>query len=500
MRLNSPISLKDTITSEVQLPVLYPVPTSREHDPYLKNVFPSGFNAISVRHGASKDKYYLETMSLKSKSIIASISQAKSSKSEVFASRQKHPYSISEWAKGDRKSADQNYNSCTDDDYADVAGAYFREVSRCSNLTDTIVDLPDGMDPLLTIQGQQSSAGVGGNPGRRATMAQEKVLLSTSVLPCMHPLRSNMKRGLKVSSTTRPTASDVSIKRVPAPARAKDVQPVVAPKLLADTIVVQLYEFKEMFGALNVAETAAAGKKFRISSALSFQGIRSLVFQNFHELRESGMDRLGINSVSNNSSWLKDEAAVTEVALHYYSWDTKAWRPVRHKTDWSTAKLSALECSAPLQLTYTIILRSVTKKGPLACFESPSTDAASQQMSMKTRARMVFSDSPTKLAQWESPPSPCPVQRVSSIEDDDGVSSVEGISRVSVTVSVRSLRSPGESCDESISMPLSVPLTLASQYRPRTSTFVPSPQRLPMLAKQAELALALEQRLMLHRK
>lgn len=481
-----------------------------------------------MRYGASKDKYYLESISLKSKSFASSISQAVSSNTMQGNSKQKHPYSISEWAKGETKADDDFFRSSNDDDYADVAGSYFREVSRFSHITDSISDLPDGMDPSLVIQPciptqQSSTSQTSGRFSNKYSRqgGQERVYLSTSILPGVHPTRPNMKRSLKVSKSKR-TSSAVTDAKQPAARVAsgisRAVQPLVAPKLLDDTMLVQLFAFKDMFGGRSVAETAAAGTKFRIYSNLSFRGIRTLILQYFHS----------------TSSAPVDEKSMTEIALHYYSTETQSWRPLRHKTDWSTAKLSALGSDSPLQLTYTIIMvpANASGKGLLSGFEIPASntssafaaastasstatsEAHSQQTSLRTRARMVFAE-PSSKPSAETPEegpatAPSTAEAVAATvtgpgagsgpgfsDDEDDMSSVGGVSRVSVTVSVCSLQ---HSTDDSESAPISLPQTLGSPYRLKAGSYSQPPHKGPVPAKQAELALALEQRLMLHRK
>ena len=129
---NNSVSSQLRLVEDSAPPVFYQFLNKRENDPYLKNVFPAGFNTSINRDSAS--------------SIIPKSLLLKSEKSS-------HPNSKSytSWTLGDESKPPSPIMHKNGDEYADVAGMYFREIDPNQRHDDAVLYRDFEIDTSLNV-------------------------------------------------------------------------------------------------------------------------------------------------------------------------------------------------------------------------------------------------------------------------------------------------------------------------------------------------------------
>eukprot|EP00607_Mallomonas_marina_P008548 CAMPEP_0182417718 /NCGR_PEP_ID=MMETSP1167-20130531/2151_1 /TAXON_ID=2988 /ORGANISM="Mallomonas Sp, Strain CCMP3275" /LENGTH=505 /DNA_ID=CAMNT_0024591443 /DNA_START=179 /DNA_END=1696 /DNA_ORIENTATION=- len=493
IHLNTPLSLRDTTVDEVPKPKLCAVRNRRDEEPYLKNVFPSGFNQSLIRVKINRKKVATPC----TKSVFTSDSSTITSRASS-PSRGKHPYSFIEWTKGDNSNSDDiSYDG---DDYADVAGTYFKEINRNSFVPDAIPDTPIDSSNPLTIQpynsGPQFSPGlsmVQSSPHqsehnvRQGTVSQPKVMLSVAVLPSLQACRPNMKRSVKTSKNKASVYGHESKSHIHShsamDSKYTDSELLLAPQPFPETLEIEVYAFKALSEGRSVNEISSAAKRFRIHSSLPIRGLREAIYDNCADAKDKTLVQ----------NWSQD---TPEMTVMYFNMDVHAWRPLKNKVDWAAAKMMALEQEQVLQLSFSMggsvgmgigTAGSVLRQGGLSGRGYDSGRGTDRELREPRSSRL------RRISSRESRPSEGPSRPGTG---DSDAHNAAGVSKISLNPTIRSVRST----DEVDTVRFTAPNAMATPYKHKSVSYSPkNKQPMPSAAKQTELAFVLEQRLLRHR-
>eukprot|EP01041_Mallomonas_annulata_P004417 gene4417-8798_t len=494
--LNSPISLRHGTMADIVPPTLYPVQNRRDNDPFLKNVFPSGFYAANNRTDHKKTKKYRLSQN-KSKTLYSG-----GSKSTGFGSAPDLLSSFTAWTRGD-PSLDDDISLGGGDDYADVAGTYFKEISNRRDGMGFSPEVPLEIrrwtaEPLSPTR---SLPELKRHQALTERMRNEKVLLSPAILPAMDAIRANTKHGIKKckphtvstrsSSDTMMTTTTTPMRSAPT---AAAIASLIVPKRLATTIDMEIFKLKDLFeGTSNedakkktkTSSLLMTGRRFSLPSNTTLQMILQFICE--QDIEQQQEEEGEEQKQPRKTPQIMQCNAVN---LSYFNTKVNAWRPISKKSDWMTARIMALESGTGsgsgsgagqpsqqmLRLIYSLgsDLRMTVNKNTLGqCTASAAANASA------TSTLRITTDS------IRSPPPP-------------DISQGQRLSRGASTRSIASGRVSRHLDDESQEMRLAPPVALARPYNPSRIRNSKSTQ--VMKEKQAELASNLEQRLLLSRR
>ena len=124
---------------------------------------------------------------------------------------------------------------------------------------------------------------------------------------------------------------------------------VIVPKLLSNTIILELYRFQDVFSSRRFEEASSNGLEIRVPAHVSLKWLRKYVLESTAKEDDTQSD-----GFSPEKPLESNALSSSDVELRYFNIEVNAWRILSASVDWTTAKLTALERNEKLKIIYAL--------------------------------------------------------------------------------------------------------------------------------------------------